>query len=317
MRQFLTQHLSLRLKLFYRNFELGLLFWVIPAITISGITYALIYLNDFFHERPVHLLLGNISMLIWIHAKRKDGAFLKNSLTKSQVQTIYYAEYSLLSFPFLILALGCNNWIHLGIFLVILGVSFLSLSSNHNSKPLSLFKKHNIEWNSGSRLYGIAPLLAGGIYIASFFLSTTVYLNLFLLGLVILSSSSFLSIEEKPDWIRIFDCTPQQFLAQKTKLYFTPLLNLTLITTIPMIIIAHHHWPLILLIATQGLFYNLNTVLGKYANYQNEAGKIIISIVKIIFTLIPFLLPLNIILSIFLYRKAIQSLNPYLNANNQ
>ncbi len=316
MSHFLSQYFSLRLKLFYRNFELGLLFWIIPIFIGAGITYALINLTDFFHSKQLQLLLANIALLIWIHYKRKDRDFLRSTLTKNQIRLIYYLEYTLLSSPLIVLAFGCKNWIHLSLFLAILGIPFLSPSSRRQSKPLRIFKKWNIEWNSGFRLYGLAPILVISIYISSFFLSTTIYLNLFLFGLTILSPSLFLSIEEAPNWIKIFDCSPQQFLTQKVKLHLIHLFVFSLLTTLPIIILEFSHWPLILLILAQAIFYNLNTTLGKYANYQNEAAKIITSIVKTIFTLVPFLLPLNIILSLFLYRKAIQSLKPYLHVNN-
>lgn len=312
MSRFLSQYLLLRFKLFYRSFELGLLFWILPVIAFGGGILASFKYPEFIYSKQLHLLLGNSSLLIWIHNKRKDHSFLKNTLNSTQLKAIYSIEYFLLSSPFIITAIITGNWLHCFIILVILGTASFSFSIKNNRKPISILKKWNIEWNSGGRTHGAIPLIALGAYLLCFFLPTTSYLNLFLYGIVILSFSSFQATEEAPSLIRIFDCSSQQFLAQKIKTHLKPIVVISLVSIIPIILLETEFWLMILLITIQGIAYNINTVLGKYANYQNEAGKVITSIVKIIFTVIPFLIPLNILLSIFLYRKAVSSLNPYL-----
>lgn len=317
MTSFIIQHISLRFKLFYRNFELGLLFWILPLIVFGGIFYLIHNHSGFIHAKQLQLLLGNIFVIAWAHNKRKDDHFLKRALTFTQLKLIYFIEYILLSIPFIILALGVKNWIHLSIFILILGVIFIPFSLNKKVKTISIFKKWNIEWNSGFRTHGLIPIITLLIYITSFLLPTTSYFNLFIYGLTILSFTAFQTIEEESVFIRIFDCSPQHFLIQKIKIHLFPLLLFCLATTIPILFTEISHWAIIILILSQGITYNLNTIIGKYANYQNEAGKVITSIVKVIFSIVPFLLPLNIVLSIFLYKKAIHSLTPYLYVDNK
>lgn len=313
---FLTQYFQLRFKLLYRNFELGTLFWLLPLILFGGTIYTLINYTEAIHSRQIQLLLANIIFLFLIHNKRKDGHFLKNSLTTQQLRTVYFIEYLLLSIPFIILAIGSLNWLHLVIIPFLIILSSLTFSIGRKTKPTSLFKKSNIEWNSGFRIYGLAPIALIGIFISSFFLPTTSYLNIFIFGVLFLTLSSFQAIEEEASFIRIFDCSPQQFLIQKIKATLIPLALIGCIALIPILIVEQGYWPIIILVTAQGLIYNANTILGNYANYQNEAGKLITFFVKIIFTVVPFLLPLNIILTVFLYRKAITSLKPYLYAND-
>ena len=313
---FLTQYFQLRFKLLYRNFELGILFWIIPLVIFGAVTYSLINYLELIQVKQIHLLLANGILLVLIHNKRKDAHFLKNSLTTKQLITVYCIEHLLLSTPLIILAIGGQNWIHFLIVPIIVALSYTSFSIERKAKPIAIFKKRNIEWNSGFRIYGLAPLAVTGIYISSFFLPTTSYLNLFIFGVLFLALSSFQAIEEEASFIRIFDCSPQRFLIQKVKTNLIPLALIGFIALVPILIVESNYWMLILLVVAQGLIYNLNTVLGNYANYQNEAGKLITFFIKLIFTLVPFLLPLNIILSIFLYRKAVTSLKPYLYANN-
>lgn len=313
---FLTQYLQLRFKLLYRNFELGALFWVIPIVVFSGIIYSLINYTEFIHSKQIHILLANIVLLVLVHNKRKDAHFLKNSLTTKQLRSVYFIEYFFISIPFIILALGGLNWIHFAIIPVLISLSMLSFSVGRKAKPISIFKKWNIEWNSGFRIYGLAPIVVIGFFISTFFLPTTSYLNLFVFGVIFLSISSFQAIEEEASFIRIFDCSPQQFLQQKITVNLIPLALIGLISLVPILIVELQYWWIILLVIAQGVIFNVNTVFGNYANYQNEAGKLIIFIAKLIFAIVPFLLPLNLILTVFLYRKAVNSLKPYLHVND-
>ena len=313
---FLTQYFQLRFKLLYRNFELGALFWILPLIILGGTFYTLINYTEIIHSRQIQLLLANTVLLILIQKKRKDAHFLKNSLTTKQLKTVYFIEYLMLSSPFIILAVGSLNWLHFFIIPILIALSTLNLSVGGQAKPISIFKKWNIEWNSGFRTYGLAPVAVIVFFISSFFLPTTSYLNIFIFGALFLAISSFQAIEEDTSFIRIFDCSPQQFLVQKIKTTLIPLVTIGSITLIPILFTEHTYWSTIILVIAQGIIYNINTVLGNYANYQNEAGKLITFFVKIIFTVVPFLLPLNLILSIFLYRKAITSLKSYLYAND-
>lgn len=313
---FLTQYFQLRFKLLYRNFELGALFWVLPLITFGGTIYTLINYTEIIHSKQVQLLLANTVLLVLIHNKRKDTHFLKKSLTTKQLKTVYFIEYLMLSIPFIVLAVGSINWLHFSIIPILIALSSLNLSVGRQVEPISIFKKWNIEWNSGFRTYGLAPITVIGFFISSFFLPTTSYLNIFIFGALFLAISSFQAIEEDTSFIRIFDCSPQQFLTRKIKTTLIPLVTIGSITLIPILFTEYTYWPIIILVITQGIIYNINTVLGNYANYQNEAGKLITFFVKIIFTVVPFLLPLNLILSIFLYRKAITSLKSYLHAND-
>lgn len=313
---FLTQYFKLRFKLLYRNFELRALFWVIPLITFGGIIYTLINYTEVIHSRQIQLLLANTVLLFLIQNKRKDTHFLKNSLTTKQLKTVYFIEYLLLSIPFIVLAIGSLNWLHFSIIPILIVLSTLNLATVRQAKPISIFKKWNIEWNSGFRTYGLASITVIVFFISSFFLPTTSYLNIFIFGALFLAISSFQAIEEDTSFIRIFDCSPQQFLARKIKTTLIPLVITGSITLPPILFTEYTYWPIIILVITQGIIYNINTVLGNYANYQNEAGKLITFFVKIIFTVVPFLLPLNLILSVFLYRKAITSLKSYLYAND-
>lgn len=313
---FIAQYFQLRFKLLYRNFELGALFWIIPIVIFGGVIYSLVNYIEFIQSNQIHLLLVNIVLLVLIHNKRKDAHFLKNSLTTSQLKSIYFIEYFLISIPFIFLAVVAINWYHFSLIPVLILLSSLSFSVGRKAKPISIFKKYNIEWNSGFRIYGLAPVAVIGIFISTFFLPTTSYLNFFIFGLLFLSLSSFQAIEEDSSFIRIFDCSPQQFLIQKVKTNLIPLAIIGLISLVPILIFEYRYWWILLLIILQGFIFNINTVLGNYANYQNEAGKLITFIVKLIFTVVPFLLPLNLILSISLYRKAIYSLKTYLHAND-
>ncbi len=313
---FLIQYFQLRFKLLYRNLELGALFWIIPLVIFGGIIYSLINYIDFIHDKQIQILLVNILLLVLVHNKRKDAHFLKNSLTTSQLRGVHLIEYFLLSIPFFVLAIGGGNLIHLAISPVLVLLSFLSFSVGRKPKPRSIVKKWNIEWNSGFRTYGLVAITVLGFFISSFFLPTTSYLNIFLFGLIFLVISSFQGIEEAPSFIQIFDCSAQQFLIQKIKTALIPLVLIGFIALILILILEFDHLLIILLVTAQGIMFNINTVLGNYANYQNEAGKLITFFVKIIFTVVPFLFPLNLILSFFLYRKAITSLKPYLHVND-
>jgi hypothetical protein len=295
---------------------LGILFWIIPIVIFSGVIYSLIHYLEFLHAKQVELFLVNVVVLILVHNKRKDSYFLKNLLVSEQLKIVYFLEYFLISIPFIVLAIGGQNWIHFAIILIMIVLSFISFSVGRKTKPISIFKRWNIEWNSGFRIYGLAPVIVVGFFIASFFLPTTNYLNIFIFGMVFLSFSSFQSIEEGATFIRIFDCSPGQFLMQKVKTNLRPLVMVGLVAVVPVLMVEMDHWLIIVLVIAQGLVYNVNTVLGNYANYQNEAGKLITFFVKIIFTVIPFLLPLNLLLSVFLYRKAMSSLKPYLHASD-
>ena len=205
----------------------------ITSYYFGGTFYTLINYTETIHSRQIQLLLANTVLLVLIHNKRKDAHFLKNSLTTKQLKTAYFIEYLLLSSPFIVLAIGSFNWLHLSIIPILIILSTLNLSVGRQVKPISIFKKWNIEWNSGFRTYGLAPVAVIGLFISSFFLPTTSYLNIFIFGALFLAISSFQAIEEDTSFIRIFDCSPQQFLARKIKTTLIPLVTIGSITLTP------------------------------------------------------------------------------------
>ncbi len=313
---FIGQYYRLKAKLLYRNFELGMLFWIIPLLTIFLVIFGLINYCEFIHSIETHLLLINSAFLLLIQQKRNDVHFLKSTLTKAQVQTIFILDNFSISLPFIILAIGAKIYLHIGIVIIILWISLFPISKLRKIAPMSLFKKWNIEWNSSFRIYGLAPLATIGLYVYSFFLPTTAYLNIFLFGICILSLSIFQNTEENLSFIRIFNCSTKQFIYKKLTVHLTPLLFVSLLTIVPILITESNYFLIILTILFQVLLFNINTILGKYANYENKAAKLVTFVVKLTFSIIPFLLPLNLILAAFLYKKAITSLNTYLHVDN-
>lgn len=291
---------------------------IIYALLVFSCTTFLIYFTYEGFSQPSNAL--KVSSVIFvpvlaIHFSRKDLIFARRHI-EHPVQNIFF-ENVLLSLPFTITCLFTRQWFW---FPILCFAFFLISLFNINFKIKTqlpwlsnIIPPSNFEWLSGVRKYSIYFFLFA-ILAASTCLIKIV--PLFFLWLFTAVVSSFYYECEPLQVLYASAKNPHQLLGLKAKKHSMMMLYLFL----PVLIINSIIHPDAILINVVFLIVQLTflifAIFIKYSLYSpNEDLKQNSVLLSIAFlgSIIPFLLPVQFIMCIRNYKKAIKTLNIYFN----
>jgi hypothetical protein len=277
-----------------------------------------ITLHAAFSKYPQWATLALLLVILTQHFSRKDMRFVNMNVEKP-LKSLFFDHFFLIS-PFISVALFTTHWYCF--FLILIAISVISrLKFGDNNQSTGLFFLSRIipsthfEVLSGCRQNYIFFWLIA-LYILATGLCWVRGLPLFLLWLMTTAISSFFGEYEPLDILRKdLQLSSNQFLNQKLMLYLIPL---SIIYT-PILIantLFHPDLGIIngLFLILQLLSFNF-AILHKYATYYPKAyfntNNPILILVGMC-NLIPYLMPVVLLLDIKYYLKAIKNLDNYL-----
>lgn len=250
---------------------------------------------------------------VWLFAARKDIIFLKKLY--ADFRLLLFLEYVLSVFPFLITSLikGCLQY-SIGILVTCCLFSFFPLQySGKISRGLKLtfLNPLSFEWKAGIRKSGWLMLL---LWILSMSLVSYPAISLVLIWIIHSVIISFYQSFEGKDIVRSSDLSARQFLFQKIKSGVVLQLAIQVLPLTLYFVFNQEHWWIILFLIFQSMLSVGFSVIVKYAYWDpsnSSSPSSLYQSLAIISFLIPFLIPVPIILAGMRYNSAIRKLNAY------
>jgi hypothetical protein len=311
--------LKIRLLQFYQILlELGLLrvFFLLGLLI-----FALFYLfSNVSKGENIDFVSGFFILLVLsIHLKRKDKAFLYINVLNPY--KIFLIEYLLVSSPIMVLLFYFGFWQYaLIIITFLIFISFVKIGiriASINTKIQEWIPNDNFEWKSGVRrnLLVFIPLYLVGL--TTSFYPASVPVILLILTVVILN---FYDNPEPVDILISKELAPKPFLKEKLLKHLITYFIFSLPLVILFMVFNAGYYYIILFEYIVLSILLLYSILLKYAYYRpnvkSGATKIFTNI-GVLSILVPFLLPIVLVLIIKFAFQANQNLKFYLDDYNQ
>lgn len=261
----------------------------------------------------LNVFLAFICLAIQIY--RPDKAFVYNHILLPNKEL--FSEYFLFTLPFAATCLLTSNWYCYPILLIaIYFITFIKTDIKHvtHFRNVSvLIPAKNFEIISGFRKSFVFLIPC---YLLAFGCSWFIILPLFLMWFITITMVSIYDECEPLLILKEGNLLPKDFLNQKLfqhgkylVILFTPILVINIIFNFDYLIIN-------LLFLTVQIALLCFAICFKYTLYQPninlKANSIVLSLVSIC-SLMPFLLPIPLVMAIYYYQKAKINLNSYLN----
>ncbi len=287
-------------------------------LVILGIISFLIYASyRVFLKTPDAYYLTAFLFLIcaFLQSYRNDIAFVITHIRKPHIEI--YSEYLLLTFPFAISSLFTEQWFCFPVLLVMLSVvpfiSYTLVQKTYFSGISAILPASDFEWISGFRK---SFLFLIPFYVLAIGFSWFRILPLLLLWFLTVSVASFYSECEPLHILKEGGFFAKEFLLRKL---LRPTLYLLLLYTPVLLIntiLNPEFWLLNLLFIPIQLSLLYYSVCLKYSTYEPNkkqlSNSIILSLVSL-GSVIPYLLPIPLLLAVYTFGKAEKNLKEYLN----
>lgn len=285
---------------------------------ILGVSCFLIYGSYTIYQKTpdaYFLTTALFCVCLSLQAKRKDKSFVYTHIDNPRRKI--YIEYLLLTFPFAVSSLFTKNWLCYPLLVVAL-IFVPSLKYTLNQKTYfknisSIISPSNFEWISGFRksfLY-LIPL-----YVVALGFCWFRILPLLLLWFITVTIASFYKECEPIQILKEGNLSSKMFLRKKN---FQPAKSMVFLYA-PILIINtlfnFDYWFVNLLFLSSQIALVCFAVCLKYSNYQPNknfiANNIMLAFVSL-GSLVPYLMPIPILMTLEHYTKAKNNLKNYLN----
>ena len=287
-------------------------------VLLLGILWLLIYSSYTYYQKTPEAFYIT-GALFWVclvlQVYRKDKAFVYTHIRKPYTEV--YLEYVTLTFPFAAPCLVSPNWFCYLILLVLLiPVPFLkyTLQQKAHFKNISIIiPASSFEWIGGFRrsFLSLIPL-----YMLALCLCWFRILPLLLLWYITVIITSFYTEYEPLQILREGGVTSKRFLRQKMLKHSIYLSILYIPIVLENSILNTDFWLVDLLFIPIQVCLLCLAICFKYANYQpgkNLTGaNIMLSLVSV-GSIVPYFLPIPLIMALDYYGKAKTNLDTYLN----
>ena len=310
--------LLIRLKQSYRGLlGIGLIRLVI-LIALIGFLGLWLFIKTSDKSTAQMVSIGFLLLITIIQLRRGDKSFLKSHFPNYKL--LIYAEYTIISFPILLLLVIHQQWISLISFLSLFLIVNLDLKprySNINTKLQRLIPSDSFEWKAGLRkhIYIVVPVWIIAI-LTSFFIGS-VPVAIFIFGILTIS---FYEKCEPYQLILSYELNAKKLIFLKVKRQLQ-LFSISVLPLIGLFLIFHidkWHIPIAEYIIL--CFLHIYVIMTKYAffesNKKSSAAQTFGSI-GFFGGIIPIFLPVVWLLTIWFYFKSINNLNYYLDDYNE
>ncbi len=257
------------------------------------------------------LFLGCVGLQL----TRIDKSFVHTNIDRPHLNM--YVEYVALTFPFSIAIVCTAHWYcYLLLVVALYVVPFIKhtfTTKNYFKKNSSFFSASNFEWISGFRK---SYLILIPLYLLAIGFCWFKILPLFILWMTTFVISSFYTECESLQILRAEGLSSKKFM-QKKLLQHT---SYILLLNVPILLINTafnlDYWFINLLFVFVQLTLVCFVICLKYSSYipnNTSTPNGIMMTMVMLGTIIPFLLPIPFLLSIYHYRKVIHNLRFYLH----
>ncbi|HLO92097.1 MAG TPA: hypothetical protein VK172_13110 [Lentimicrobium sp.] len=292
--------------------DLGLLRFLFVAFLLTNIIF-LAYMATNNHDGSIIISLLAALSIFLLHINRSDTKFLKTQVDKYTFLQI--TEYLICLLPVL---LGLTvHWEPVILLLLVSSIVIITLIARpFRLKTINFFiQKHipdsNYEWKAGIRKNFYWLILTWVSSITTCFWLGSIPVAILIFGLI---TVGFTGKNEPLQYILSFEKPPLLFVKHKISAQLI-LYTIPLIPLISLFLLLHTgYWYLAVLPYLIILFIHTYAILCKYSFYtpNTRSGGQPFNMLGIISVLLPFLLPLVIILTIRFYFRSIQNLKQYL-----
>jgi hypothetical protein len=289
-----------------------------PILILFGLLFFLIYVSFITYQTTpdaYYLTAFLLFICLSLQSIREDKAFVYSHIDKPQLEI--YSEYILLTFPFAASSLFTVNWFCYPILLLALfGIPFLKYTlpqKTYFKNISSIIPASCFEWISGFRK---SFLLLIPVYVLAIGFCWFKILPLFLLWLITIMVASFYNEFEPVQMLREGCHSSKRFLRQKLYRHSKYLLLLYAPVLLVNTILNFEYWVVNLLFIPVQLSLLCFAICLKYSAYQpakSSAGNSIIFAFVSLGSVIPFLLPVPLVMAFIYYGKAKTNLNNYFN----
>ncbi len=265
-----------------------------------------------------YVALGAGLTLYGIHQSRSDLRFMQH--LSRRPQWIWVGEYLIFSLPFSLLLLSAANWqATLLWWLCCLSVPFTPVRRAQvwpqvfwgRLLPAALY-----EWISGMRKFGIFILLLYAFaFVSVFFLP---YAALFFFWLLLSFLACFYQECESHQLLSAAELPARQYLHKKIRLH----ISFACMVGLPVYLVYILFYPdqiwVVLVFLILSSIMHLFFILNKYATYRPNrkiGGSGILQSLVMLSVVIPFLVPLPLILCFRDYGRAVRNLDFYIAAH--
>ncbi len=288
------------------------------AFLILGVGWFLIYAAYSTYQKTpdAYFLTASIFFIcLSLQAKRKDKSFVYSHIVNPRKEI--FIEYFVLTFPFAISCLFTINWfcypLLTAALLIVPQLRYTLKQKTYFKNISSVISPSNFEWISGFRksFFYLIP-----VYVLAIGLCWFRILPLLLLWFVTVFITSFYKECEPLQILKESNLSPKMFLQKKL---FQPSKLMVLLYT-PILIVNtifnSEYWLINLLFISTQLALLCFSICLKYSNYQPNKNSIennmLLSFVSL-GSVIPYLLPVPVLMTLDYYTKAKTNLNNYLN----
>ncbi|HBS85588.1 MAG: hypothetical protein A2W91_14505 [Bacteroidetes bacterium GWF2_38_335] len=311
--------LFLRAKQLFRVLmEIGLL----RSLFLLGLLgYGMIWLLGVVKQEGYREIMVYVfaSMIFSVHLQRKDKRFLK--LLRRQVFPLFMIEYTIMLLPMIVLLSITGSAIYAAA-MVLFTLPVSLINTTVSFKKINLFRKllfiprSNFEWKSGFRKKFV---YMGVVWTLSLMVSYYAPVIPIGIGIITLIICSFHTENEPEIMLRIYGKDTYTILLKKI------VQNVILFALIvsPLVVVFLYNnpdlWDLFLFAMGVCVMTLVFSIVFKYALYEPstvvERNVFIVGFVMICF-LIPWLVPLPLIMLIYYIGKSSKNLKQYLDAYN-
>jgi hypothetical protein len=309
------KHVLIKIRLIQLKREVQKLGFFYTLLLIFLLAAASLYAGICYHQpqTAVGISAAILLAVVYIHFNRKDLGFI-NKHIPYPAQNIY-AGYMVFSLPFALPAVFSPQWFHYPVVLLLLGCIAVTKVDMVHKTPLphlgKLVRADAFEWIGGIRKRYISLALLFAIAAALCWLRIAPLIFLFLITTTILS----FYIEGEPlQVLYAYGSNAKKMLHKKMKTHLAMLSLLQL----PVLVINSIFNPDLVLLNTAFWIVQLIllsfVILLKYATYepgrQNMLNSTLIAFVSL-GCILPFILPVPLIMNFINYHKAIKKLQLY------
>lgn len=304
-----------RVRLHQAKRQLNSLGIFYALILFAFLCFAIFYIFLAYREREksLYVFVASIFMLSGIHFSRSDKKFVDSHVARP-VQNIF-TEYVIFSVPFILPSVFTSQWFYFPIWVfACFLIAHIKASFRQRTRCPHLSKiipSQNFEWLSGLRK-NLVPVLL--LWVLALITCRVRILPLIFLWFIIVTATSFYQQCESLQVLFASSEDPGKLVTNKIR----RAIFLTLMLFVPILVINSIFNPTLILVNAIFLFVQITiivfAILLKYTTYlpnENLKGNTILMSMVTIGALIPFLLPIPVIMCFRNYGRSIKNLNHY------
>ncbi|MDD2550716.1 MAG: hypothetical protein PHD00_11545 [Bacteroidales bacterium] len=311
----LVNLLNIRFKQAYREILKIGLFRIAVLLGLAIMVFFFLFMQASQLPNASYASIAILLLIVVLHIKRGDRLFLR--INFNSYKWVYFVEYTLVTFPFLIFLMIHSYW-YLALSMVfVLGIivqlDFKINRISYNTRIQRWIPSQCFEWKSGARSSFILIVCVWLIGLLLSFFVGSVPISMMVLGVI---SLNFLENGEPYQMLVAYEKAPNKFLLLKIRLQVV-LLSIVCAPLFLSFLVFHYQlWYIPLLILLVFCVLQVYSTFVKYSFYEpnssSPAAQLLLG-VGIVSFMVPVLVPLVFLLTFRFYFKAKQNLNFYLN----